>query len=96
MTTNPPTTIHIPKQGGRCIDALAEPLRGYRVIEKVKFDLENGQLKAVYDPRILSNENAMQVIRQSGQTAAGCRCLRQLRRSLSPGCIFLHVVMKTI
>ena len=32
--------------------------------------MENGQLKAVYDPRILSNEHAMQVIRQSGEAAA--------------------------
>ena len=70
MTTTLPPTIEIPKQGGRCTDALADTLRGYQGIEKVEFDVENGQLKAVYDPRILSNESAMQVIRQSGQVAA--------------------------
>lgn len=70
MTTPTPITVNIPKEGGRCTDALADTLRGYQGIEKVEFDVENGQLKAVYDPRILSNENAMLVIRQSGQVAA--------------------------
>jgi Cd2+/Zn2+-exporting ATPase len=70
MTTPSQATINIPKEGGRCTDALADTLRGYQGIEKVEFDIENGQLKAVYDPRILSNENALQVIRQSGQAAA--------------------------
>jgi Zn2+/Cd2+-exporting ATPase len=63
-------SIIIPKEGMRCTDALTDTLRGYQGIEKVEFNTENGQLKAVYDPRILSNERAMQVVRQSGQTAA--------------------------
>ncbi len=62
--------ITLPKEGMRCTDALTDTLRGYQGIEKVEFDVESGQLKAVYDPRILSNETAMQVIRQSGQVAA--------------------------
>ena len=66
-TANP---IIIPKEGMRCTDALTDTLRGYQGIEKVEFDVENGQLKAIYDPRILSNERAMQVIRHSGETAA--------------------------
>ncbi len=69
MTTLP-QTIHLPKEGGRCTDALTDTLRGYQGIETVEFDIEKGQLKATYDPRILSNENAMQVVRQSGQVAA--------------------------
>jgi len=63
-------TTTLPKVGMRCTDALTDTLRGYQGIEKVEFDTKNGQLKAVYDPRILSNERAMQVIRQSGETAA--------------------------
>ena len=66
-TANP---IIIPKEGMRCTDALTDTLRGYQGIEKVEFDVENGQLKAIYDPRILSNERAMQVIRHSGEAAA--------------------------
>lgn len=70
MTTPTLTKIQIPVEGNRCTDALADTLRGYQGIEKVEFDLENGQLKAVFDQRILSNEMAMQVVRQSGQVAA--------------------------
>jgi Cd2+/Zn2+-exporting ATPase len=69
MTTPIPEII-LPKEGMRCTDALTDTLRGYQGIEKVEFDIESGQLKAVYDPRILSNETAMLVIRQSGQVAA--------------------------
>ncbi len=63
-------TLDIPTENGRCTDALTDTLRGYQGIEKVEFDIENGQLKAIFDPRILSNEMAMQVVRQSGQVAA--------------------------
>ncbi len=70
MTTPTLTKSQIPVEGNRCTDALADTLRGYQGIEKVEFDLENGQLKAVFDQRILSNEMAMQVVRQSGQVAA--------------------------
>ncbi len=62
--------LELPKEGMRCTDALTDTLRGYQGIENVQFDLENGQLKAVYDPRILSNERAIQVVRQSGEVAA--------------------------
>ncbi|MCX6078898.1 MAG: heavy metal translocating P-type ATPase [Chloroflexi bacterium] len=70
MTTPTLTKSQISVEGNRCTDALADTLRGYQGIEKVEFDLENGQLKAVFDQRILSNEMAMQVVRQSGQVAA--------------------------
>jgi Cd2+/Zn2+-exporting ATPase len=70
MTSTPITAIQIPTEGGRCTDALADTLRGYQGIEQVEFDVKNGQLKAVFDPRILSNEMAVQVVRHSGQVAA--------------------------
>lgn len=62
--------IPLPPKNLRCTEALTDTLRGYQGIQSVEFDVENGQLKAVYDPRILSNERAMQVIRQAGQAAA--------------------------
>lgn len=62
--------LPLPPQKLRCTAALTDTLRGYQGIQSVEFDVENGQLKATYDPRILSNERAMQLIRQSGQTAA--------------------------
>jgi Cd2+/Zn2+-exporting ATPase len=87
MTTTTPASIDIPKEGGRCTDALADTLRGYQGIENVEFDVEEGQLKAVYDPRILSNETAMQVIRQSGQVAAmrAAQCAAKREHGL-PAC----------
>jgi len=86
MTTTSPS-IQLPKEGGRCTDALADTLRGYQGIEKVDFNAELGQLRAVYDPRILSNENAMQVIRQSGQVAAmrAAQCAAKREHGL-PAC----------
>ena len=70
MTTTTLPEIQTAPEDARCTNALADTLRGYQGIEKVEFDVENGQLKAVFDQRILSNEMAMQVIRQSGQVAA--------------------------
>lgn len=74
-------------EGGRCTDALTDTLRGYQGIEKVEFDIEQGRLKAVYDPRILSNEMAMQVIRQSGHVAAmrAAQCAAKRENGL-PAC----------
>ncbi len=69
MTTTTPS-INVPQAGMRCTDALTDTLSGYQGIQKVEFDLENGQLKAIFDPRIISNERALQVVRQSGEVAA--------------------------
>ncbi len=68
--TNQTNSIRMPGEGSRCTDVLSDTLRGYQGIENVEFNLEQGQLKAVYDPRILSNERAMQLVHQSGQVAA--------------------------
>ncbi len=90
MTTLTQTSVQIPIEGGRCTDALADTLRGYQGIEKVEFDVDNGQLKAVYDPRILSNEMAVRVIRQSGQVAATraaqCMAKKELGASACTNC----------
>jgi Cd2+/Zn2+-exporting ATPase len=59
-----------PPVGSRCTDVLSDTLRGYAGIEEVDYDYEEGRLKAVYDPRILSNERAMQVVNQAGKAAS--------------------------
>jgi hypothetical protein len=41
-------------------------LRGYAGIEEVDYDYNTGSLKAVYDPRLLSNESALQIIQKAG------------------------------
>jgi Cd2+/Zn2+-exporting ATPase len=65
-----PITLELPKAGSRCTEVLTDTLRGYQGIENVEFDVEGGQLKAVYDPRLISNERAVQLINKSGQVAA--------------------------
>ncbi len=65
-----PTEIQSPPADTRCTEILADTLEGYAGIEKVEYDYNTGSLKAVYDPRILSNERAMQVIQQAGQVAS--------------------------
>jgi Cd2+/Zn2+-exporting ATPase len=62
--------IELPKEGARCTDALSDALRGYAGIQEVYFDVEQGQLRAVYDPRVLSNENVIHIVRQAGRTAS--------------------------
>ena len=85
--TMKPETIGLPKTGTRCTDVLADTLSGYQGIENVEFDVDSGQLKAVYDPRIISNERAMQLIHKSGQVAAMrvAQCAAK-RESGSPAC----------
>ena len=65
-----PITLELPKNGSRCTEVLTDTLRGYQGIENVEFDVAGGQLKAVYDPRLISNERAVQLINKSGQVAA--------------------------
>lgn len=68
--TNQTDLFVLPGEGTRCTDVLSDTLRGYQGVENVEFNLEQGQLKATYDPRILSNERAIQLIRHSGEVAA--------------------------
>ncbi len=82
--------ISLPPEGTRCTDVLTDTLRGYQGIEQVEFDLESGQLKAVYDPRILSSENALHLVRQAGQMAATrvaqCAAKREFGAAACAGC----------
>jgi hypothetical protein len=50
---------------------LSDTLRGYAGIRQADFNLENGQLKLAYDPRIISDEDALQLVRRAGEKAYG-------------------------
>jgi len=80
-----------PPEGTRCTDVLTDTLRGYQGIQQVEFDLQSGQLKATYDPRILSAEHALHLVRQAGQTAATrvaqCAAKRELGTAACAGCV---------
>ncbi len=59
----------LPHEGSRCVDVLSDTLEGYAGIEQAQFDIDKGKLKIAYDPRILSREQAMHLIHNSGQRA---------------------------
>ncbi len=82
--------ISLAPEGTRCTDVLTDTLQGYQGIEQVEFDLESGQMKAVYDPRILSSERALHLVRQAGQMAATrvaqCAAKQQFGVAACAGC----------
>jgi len=59
-----------PVSGARCTDVLGDVLRGYAGVRQVQFDLEQGRLRMAYDPRVLSDEHALRLVRQAGRQAA--------------------------
>ncbi|MCL4560480.1 MAG: cadmium-translocating P-type ATPase [Chloroflexi bacterium] len=63
--------VAIPAHGERCTDVLSDTLRGYAGIEEAEFELEAARLRVMYDPRILSDENAMRLVRQAASRAGG-------------------------
>jgi Cd2+/Zn2+-exporting ATPase len=63
-------SIPLPKKESSCTEVLSDTLRGYAGIEEVNYDYNTGSLKAVYDPRLLSNESALQVIQKAGKVAS--------------------------
>jgi Cd2+/Zn2+-exporting ATPase len=60
----------IPAADVRCTEILSDTLRGFTGIEEVDYDYKTGSLKAVYDPRLLSSERALQVVNQAGREAS--------------------------
>ncbi len=68
--TTPDLSIPLPNKESSCTEVLSDTLRGYAGIEEVDYDYTTGSLKAVYDPRLLSNESALQVIQKAGQAAS--------------------------
>ncbi len=69
MTTLPKNAVA--PSGMRCTDIIEDTLRGYAGIEAVHYDLESGRLQAVFDPRLLSPEQALQVVQKASVEAGG-------------------------
>ena len=90
METKHPPQNSISPSKDRCTDVLADTLRGYAGIEEVDYDYGTGSLKAVYDPRLLSNENALQIIQKAGQHAstrvAQCAAKRRFGEAACANC----------
>lgn len=61
--------ISLPPVESRCTDVLTDVLRGHQGIHRVEFDINGGQLKVEYDPRLLAPERALYLMRQSAQVA---------------------------
>lgn len=59
----------LPPNESRCTDVLSDTLEGYAGIRQADLDLDQGRLNITYDPRILSPEQAMQLIHSSGKQA---------------------------
>jgi len=89
MTTSGIKT-QLPPKESRCTEILSDTLRGYEGIEEVNYDYETGSLKAVYDPRLLSNERALQVVQKAGQAAsmrvAQCASKKEFGSAACAGC----------
>ncbi len=61
----------IPPRGARCTDVLSDTLRGYAGIQEAEFEQAAARLRVMYDPRVLSDENALQLVRQAAASAGG-------------------------
>jgi Zn2+/Cd2+-exporting ATPase len=59
----------VPGVGTRCTDVLSDTLRGYAGIQGVEFDVNKGRLQVNYDPRMISDERAMRLVRRAGERA---------------------------
>ncbi|MGE5222937.1 MAG: heavy metal translocating P-type ATPase [Omnitrophica WOR_2 bacterium] len=64
-----PGEVELPEAGTRCTDILSDTLRGYSGIHQAEFDVDQGRLNIAYDPRILSDEHALHLVRKAGETA---------------------------
>ena len=63
------TIIDLPDHGIRCTDVLSDTLEGYAGIKEARFDLDNASLKVQFDPRVITQESALSLVRKAGQTA---------------------------
>ena len=60
----------MPKKEVRCTQFFSDTLRGYAGIQEVDYDYESGNLRAVYDPRLINNERALEVVQHAGREAS--------------------------
>ena len=63
--------MNLPESGTRCTDVLSDTLSGYAGINQADFDLESGRLSVSYDPRVLSDEYAVGLVRRASERAYG-------------------------
>jgi hypothetical protein len=56
-------------EGGRCTDVLSDTLTGYAGIHQAEFDVASGYFSLSYDPHVLSEENALRLVRTAGRQA---------------------------
>jgi Zn2+/Cd2+-exporting ATPase len=63
------SSLSLPDPDTRCTQVLSDVLRGYSGIREVEFDVDNGRLQVAYDPRVISDERATNLIRQAGEQA---------------------------
>ncbi len=63
------SNLQMPSREYRCTTVLSDTLRGYAGVRQAHFDLKNGQLKLEFDPRVLSEEQALRLVRQAGERA---------------------------
>jgi Cd2+/Zn2+-exporting ATPase len=63
--------LDLPEKAVRCTEVLSDALRGFTGIQSAEFDVENGCLRLGYDPRLISDEQALQIVRRAGSVAYG-------------------------
>ncbi|GAB1472539.1 hypothetical protein MASR2M66_34170 [Chloroflexota bacterium] len=60
----------LPSQESRCTEIFSDTLLGYTGIQEVDYDYTNGSLRAVFDPRQISSERALEVVNHAGREAS--------------------------
>ncbi len=60
----------LPEPGTRCTEVLSDTLEGYAGIQQANFDIESGKLNIQFDPRVLSREQAVRLVHESGKQAS--------------------------
>jgi Cd2+/Zn2+-exporting ATPase len=60
----------LPNKETRCTEILSDTLRGYAGIQEVDYNYADGSLKAVFDPRLISSERALEVVNHAGREAS--------------------------
>jgi len=68
-TQYPPIETNLPPVESRCIEILSDTLLGYSGFRKAEFDLNNGNLHFAYDPQVLSDQQALNLLRRAGEKA---------------------------
>lgn len=63
--------LGLPDRAERCTEVLSDTLRGFTGVQSAEFDVNTGRLRVGYDPRLISDERALQIVRQVGAAAYG-------------------------